>query len=293
MIPNDASLKCLLILGCGYVGTKLAQACLSQGIKVKATARNQEHVLRLQTLGVDAVANQDPSLLDADWLINSDTLLDSIPLSYDDQKRPFQPQQAWVKPLLAKMPQLKWVGYLSATSVYADSDGAWIDESSTNYSNHPRGMQRKQAEQIWLDLFNATEVFRLSGIYGQERNLIGKLQAGDYKTVEWKPEHFSNRIHVDDIVSALLAAMLKPKAQRIVNLSDDRPCSHKDYCSELAELVGAPAPIVLSAEEAEKQLSASYLDFFRDNKRISNHRLHKELLPELKYPSFRDAVPFL
>jgi len=290
-MKNDSTPTCLLILGCGYVGTKLAQACLSQDIQIKTTARNQEHVSKLQLLGIDAVLNETPHQLDASWLAKCDALLDSIPLSYDDQRIPFETQQEWVEPLLTKLPKLQWAGYLSATSVYADSEGAWIDESSAHYSNHPRGHQRLCAEQVWLKHFKASEVFRLSGIYGPERNIINKLKAGDYKTVQWSPEHFSNRIHVDDIVAALLAALRKPKAQRIVNLSDDSPCSHRDYCCELAELVGAPAPIVLTEEEAEQQLSASYLDFFRDNKRISNQRLHDELLPELQFPSFRDAVP--
>ena len=292
-MKNDTTPTCLLILGCGYVGTKLAQSCLELGIQVKATARNPAHVTTLQNMGIDAVANADPSQLSPQWLADCDGILDSIPLSYDTQKQPFQSQQQWLEALLHNMPKLAWAGYLSATSVYADSGGTWIDESNTSYSNHPRGMQRRIAEQVWQEYYPNSEVFRLAGIYGAERNIIGKLKAGDYKTVQWKPEHISNRIHVDDIVAVLMAAMRKPKAGRIVNVSDDFPCSHRAYSCALAGLVGAPAPIVLTPEEAEQQLSASYLDFFRDNKRISNQRLHMELLPMLKYPSFRDAVPFL
>jgi nucleoside-diphosphate-sugar epimerase len=137
------------------------------------------------------------------------------------------------------------------------------------------------------------EVFRLTGIYGNERNILSKLFAGNYKSVAWEPAHYSNRIHVDDITAALLAAMLKPQANRTINLSDDEPCSHAEYTTELAKHIGAPAPIILSPEEATQQLSPAYLDFFRDNKRISNQKLHQDLLPELKYPSFRNAISAL
>ena len=285
--------KYLLILGCGYVGLKLAQRCLTQGFKVKATTRNPEQVLRLQALGIETVLNDNPALLTPEWLADCDTLLDSIPLTYDTQKKPSQTQAQWVDALLNKMPNLSWVGYLSSTGVYADSQGEWIDETSTAYSSSKRGVERIKAEQSWLNSGAPAEVFRLAGIYGDERNILNKLFAGNYKTVAWNPAHYSNRIHVDDIISALLAAKSKPQNQRIINLSDDAPCSHAQYSCELAKLIGAPAPVILTPQQAKEQLSTSYLDFFRDSKRISNQKLHQELLAKLKYPSFRDAVPSL
>ncbi len=285
----DKPIKTLLILGCGYVGSKLAAACVAQGMKIKATVRKQEAADRLIQQGFDVVINDDPALLDTQWLSNCDAILDSIPLSYDAQRKPFETQSSWVQPLVKKLPNLKWAGYLSATSVYADSDGAWIDEASTHFSASPRGKQRIKAEQAWFDSAAPAEIFRLAGIYGDERNIVNKLMDGGYKTVAWQPAHYSNRIHVDDIIAALLAAMQKPEAKRIINLSDDEPCSHQDYVCQLAEIIGAPQPIILTPEQAEKEMSAAYLDFFRDNKRISNRKLHKLLLPKLKYPNFRQA----
>ena len=286
------TVKTVLVLGCGYVGRQLAQSCLTHGISVKATVRNPNAANALNRLGIDAIVNDNPASLDEAWLKNCDAVLDSIPLSYDAHKKPFETQSSWVKPLVAKLPSLKWAVYLSATSVYADSGGDWIDETSTNFSNSPRGVERLKAEQAWLTSSAPVEVFRLAGIYGDERNIVGKLKAGNYKTVAWQPAHYSNRIHVDDIVAALLAAMQKPKANRIINLSDDEPCPHVDYVCALADMIGAPKPIVLTPQEAEAQMSAAYLSFFQDNKRISNQRLH-HLLPQLKYPSFRMAAPYL
>ena len=86
-----------------------------------------------------------------------------------------------------------------------------------------------------------------------------------------------------------MAAMRTPHTGRICNLSDDEPLPHADYVTELAEIVGAPEPVILSPKQGEKELSSAMLDFFRDNKRVSNTLLHRELLPELRYPSFRDA----
>jgi len=51
--------------------------------------------------------------------------------------------------------------------------------------------------------------------------------------------------------------------------------------------------LLLSEQQGEAELSPMALAFFRDNKRVSNRLLHAELLPQLKYPSFRDAIPTL
>jgi nucleoside-diphosphate-sugar epimerase len=283
------TINTLLILGCGYVGKKLAQTALKQGIHVQATVRDKAHAQQLQSLGIDAVVNDNPGELSAAWLQDCDAVLDSIPLSYDAAKQPVQSQSIWLTNLLNHMPNLQWAGYLSATSVYANSDGAWIDETSTHFSTSPRGVQRLQAESAWLQSTAPAEIFRLAGIYGDERNILGKLMAGNYKTVAWQPAHYSNRIHVDDIVAALMAAMQTPKKGRIINVSDDAPCPHVDYVCALADMIDAPQPIILTEQQAKQEMSAAYLSFFQDNKRIANQALH-QLLPKLQYPSFREIV---
>jgi len=292
-MKSDNLPNCLLILGCGYVGTKLAAACLKLGIQVKATTRNTAAVSGLQALGADVVYNDTPSDLPTQWLQLCEAVLDSIPLSYHDKRIPQQSQSLWLAPLLTKLPNMTWAGYLSATSVYPDSQGAWVDETTPPNTNSLRGKERIMAEQAWLKHVKHAEVFRLAGIYGNDRNILGKIQAGNYTTVAWQPQHYSNRIHVDDIVSALIAAMRAPSPQRIVNLSDDAPCSHADYACQLAAFIQAPQPIILSPKQAETQLSASFLDFFRDNKRISNRKMHQELLSDLRYPSFKAALQSL
>jgi nucleoside-diphosphate-sugar epimerase len=278
----------LLILGCGYVGEKLAKACLEQGIRVVGTTRCALREKELNTLGIQAVLADSPEMLSDVILASCEAVLDSIPLERSGQK--FRAGQVnWIPKLVHRLQQVKWIGYLSSTGVYGDADGAWVDESWPCKPGSLRGKQRLIAEDTWLNSGLPVEVFRLAGIYGPDRNIISRLKAGQYKAVNWNPPHFSSRIHVDDIVAALLAAMNKPKVGRIMNLADDDPLPHIDYVNELAQIIGAPAPVKLSPEEGEIQLSAAALAFFADNKRVSNRLLHKELLPELKYPSFREG----
>ncbi|MDQ6964475.1 MAG: SDR family oxidoreductase [Mariprofundales bacterium] len=281
----------LLILGCGFVGSHLARRAVAEGVRVLATARDSAGVARLREIGVEVVADT-PDAIDETLLASCCAIVDSIPLVRSgDGWSP--PQLGWVEYLVASSPHLRWVGYLSSTSVYADAQGAWVDEVSATLAQSGRGLQRLRAERCWQEATAVVEIFRLSGIYGPGRNLIARLQQGDYRAVVWNPPHFSNRIHVDDIVSALLAAMAAPQRGRVVNVSDDLPLPHMQYVQELAQLTGCAPPLLLSAEEAEERCSAGYLAFFQDNKRISNRRLHRELLPVLRYPSFRSAVSTL
>ncbi len=285
-------MKKILILGCGYVGGKLALACLAKGMHVTGTTRSFRRAVELEQQGIEAKVIVSPSDLSDTLLASLDIVLDSIPL-HRDESGMHASQLQWLPIIAPKLSMVRWAGYLSTTGVYGDAEGAWVDESYPCRPSSARGSERLKAEQSWLQSGLPAEVFRLGGIYGPERNILGRLRAGRYQTVQWQPPHYSSRIHVDDIVAALMAAIQKPRAGRIVNLADDLPLPHAEYVTELTQMIGAPAPDILSVTEGKELLPATALDFFRDNKRVSNRLLHQELLPELKFPDFRAGLKSL
>ena len=280
----------LLILGCGYVGEKLATACLAQeGMQVFATTRDQGRARTLQKIGVETYVVASPANLPENLLASVDAVVDSIPLSRDEQGM-YASQLQWLSEIVDSCSNLKWAAYLSTTGVYGDAEGAWVNESWSCKPTSARGTERLLAEQAWLQSSLPAEVFRLAGIYGPERNIFRRLKAGSYKAVGWNPPHYSSRIHVDDIVAALMAAMQKPRSGRVLNVADDMPLPHAEYVCEVAKMIGAPEPLILTEQQGKIELSASVLSFFQDNKRVCNRLLHKELLPQLKYPDFRCAL---
>ena len=76
-----------------------------------------------------------------------------------------------------------WVTYLSATSVYGDKKGKWVNEKTNPEPSSTRGLARLQAENNWLQLYKKfklpIQIFRLSGIYSLENNIIKRLKMGD------------------------------------------------------------------------------------------------------------------
>jgi len=282
----------LLILGCGYVGSHLARACLAEGMTVTGSTRSQAHATELRRAGIHAIVAASPlDIPDTQWA-KTTHLIDSIPLTKQGDTMSAS-QTEWLPSITPKLTALAWAGYLSTTGVYGDAGGAWVDETYPCRPSSVRGKQRLRAEQAWLNSGLPIELFRLAGIYGPERNLIERLQAGGYQAIKWQPDHYASRIHVDDIVATLLAAMHSPKAGRILNVADDLPLPHSDYVQQLAAQLGAPAPIILTPEEGEQQLSPTVRSFFSDNKRISNQRLHDELRKTLTYPTFKQGIAAL
>ncbi|MBF0282098.1 MAG: SDR family NAD(P)-dependent oxidoreductase [Zetaproteobacteria bacterium] len=287
---KHVSVHALMILGCGYVGEKLAQAAMARGMQVTAVVRGEMHAQALQNRGISAIVAATPLEIPTALLAECDGVVDSIPLTMGRDGEPWAPQLDWLSQLAPRLPHILWAGYLSSTSVYGDAKGEWVDESWRCDPSSVRGQQRLLVEKGWLQSGLPAEVFRLSGIYGPDRNILAKLRQGNYPVIDWDPPHWSNRIHVFDIVDTLLAAMGNPCAGRVVNVTDDLPLSHADYVAEVAGYFEIPLPIHYTAEEAELRLPERMLEFFRDNKRLSNKKLHETLLPVLRYPTFRVAL---
>ena len=81
-----------------------------------------------------------------------------------------------------KNSKIKWITYLSATSVYGDHKGNWVNELSQTKPTSFNGSERLKVEQEWLKLANKKklpfQIFRLSGIYSDKYNAIQRLMSG-------------------------------------------------------------------------------------------------------------------
>jgi len=150
-------------------------------------------------------------------------------------------------------PKAAWVGYLSATSVYGDRQGQWAFEDELLRPLTRRGKNRANAELQWLETGAAihvfpVHVFRLAGIYGPGRNGFKRLREGKARAVI-KAGHIVNRIHLDDIVSALLASIDAPSPLKIYNIADgqiyniaDGPAPPQEVINYTADLIDSPRP---------------------------------------------------
>lgn len=191
--------------------------------------------------------------------------------------------------------RLAQVVYLTTLGVYGNHDGAWVDEATVPRPADARLVRRLEAEAAWFDFGRQTGIpvaaLRLAGIYGPGRNALVQVRSGEARAIA-RPGQVFNRIHVDDIASAILAVS-KRRFSGILNVTDDEPAASCDPILHAAALLGLPAPEVVPFAEAAKTMSPMALSFWGNNKRVSNARLKSALGVALAHPTYREGLAAL
>ena len=218
-------------------------------------------------------------------LINADVILSSVPPNENGD-----PVINHYKNLLATHCNTKWVGYLSTTGVYGNTDGATVAETAKLKPTHQRSRRRVKAEKEWLDL-NA-HIFRLPGIYGIGRSAIERIKNGKNKSVLKRGHQFS-RIHVEDIAQTVISSIKKPNPGNIYNVCDDESAEPIEVDSFAARLLGLDPPEAVPFDVAILGMSKMAKSFWSDNRRVSNRKIKKELGVKLLYPTFREGLKII
>lgn len=278
----------VLLLGFGYVAGFLARALQAQGWRIAATGRTEEAVAEIEKAGYAGwFFDGGAPLPEAAWEGVTHVLSSIPPTAAGDPAL-----LALADDLCRRAAQLRWAGYLSTVGVYGDHDGAWVDEETPCRPVSERGKRRLAAEQAWLALHERcgvpVHIFRLPGIYGPGRNPLRKALDGARKAIVVKEGQVFSRIHVDDLVSALMLSMAQPRAGRIYNVVDDEPAPPHEVALFAHELLGLEPPPLKPFEEVE--MSAMARSFYGESKRVSNARLKRELGWKPTFPTYREGL---
>jgi nucleoside-diphosphate-sugar epimerase len=259
-----------LIVGCGYVGTRLAVRAAARG-PVLALRRNPMAAPGngIRSVGVDLDADPPAFPVPAD--------LDSV-VYLAPPSGPGGEDHRLARCLRAlgeARPRV--LLYFSTTGVYGDTGGAPVDEASPANPGEDRSRQRLDAERqvaAWCGPRGVRAVvFRVPAIYGPQRLALDRLRRGE-PVLRREDSGPGNRIHVDDLVAACLAA-LDPPVVGVFNLTDGHPESTAAFTIRLASLTGLPAPREVAWAEAQSALSPGILAFLRESRRVETRRQHE------------------
>ncbi|GMR26172.1 SDR family oxidoreductase [Stenotrophomonas sepilia] len=276
----------VLILGLGWSGRVLAAQLQAHGVGVAGTVRDPSFAADdgLPRHQLHADTPPSPALLDE--IAQADAVLCSVPPDAEGD-----PALRLLLPALQASPALRWVGYLSSTSVYADRAGGWIDERSAADATEAAGVQRLLAEAQWRALAGqrsiASAVFRLPGLYGPGRNALVQLAQGRARHVV-RPGQVFNRLHVDDLATVIIAAMRRPARQGLYLPSDDEPAPPQDVLAFAAKLGGFALPPAVAWDDPA--LSPTLRRFYESNKRIDSRGTREALGWEPRFPSYREGL---
>jgi len=189
-----------------------------------------------------------------------------------------------------KISNIKWITYLSATSVYGNHEGEWVNELSKTRPTSPLGVNRLKVEEKWLSFVKKNnlplQIFRLSGIYSNKNNPLLRLKSGNANIIN-KPNHFFSRIHVEDIANILLKSLTNFKTNEIYNISDDKPASSQEVMSYAAKILKTDLPKTIDEQDIKSEMLKN---FYKDSKKVSNQKMKKFFSYNLKFPTYIEGL---
>jgi nucleoside-diphosphate-sugar epimerase len=276
-----------LIIGCGYLGMRVARHWRDAGYEVVALTRSTQAEGVLAATGIRPLVGDvlEPGTLSG--LPESDSVLFAIAA---DRQHPQSPRAVHVDGLrnvLAALPAgTRRVIYISSTGVYGQADGRWVDEDTVCRPERDGGAACLAAERLLAGLpwSQRSVVLRLGGLYGpgripRRRDLLAS------RPVAAPVEGYLNLIHVDDAARAVLAVAEDESAAGVFCLTDGNPVPRRDYYCHLAQLLGAPPlRFVTPPADAPATRRAS------SSKRVSNARFQARFALRFVYPSYREGL---
>ncbi|KAL9250624.1 YeeZ-like protein [Drosera capensis] len=288
----------MFIWGMGYVGQFFAQQLKQDGWVVTGTCKSIAKKKELEKMGfsVNLFDAYDPEWESFQNPRNCTHLLVCVPPLLPVGDQILQLEEFLKSSLMGG--ELRWLCYLSSTSVYGDSKGAWVDEDSPPNPTSRSAELRLDAEEGWLrlgaDLGLSTRVLRLGGIYGPGRSAIDTILKHEPFTESKKrrmSKTYTSRVHVADICQVLKASIFAPISRSIYNVVDDDPTSRAEVFTFAQELIEKRWPgLVLQIDHPVTSDVAEEKSIPTDEKRVSNALIKKELGIRLLYPSYRSGL---
>ncbi len=276
----------VLILGMGWSGCVLATHLRALGVHVAGTVRDPSSAPDDALLRYQLRADSPPSPALLDEIAQAEAVLCSVPPDAEGD-----PALRLLLPALQESPALRWVGYLSSTSVYADRAGGWVDERSAADATEAAGVQRRRAETQWRALAEergiASALFRLPGLYGSGRNALLQLSQGRARHVV-RPGLVFNRLHVDDLATVVVASMQRPCVDGLYLPADDEPAPPQEVLAFAAQLGGFAMPPAVAWDDPA--LSPTLRRFYESNKRIDSRGTREALGWEPRFPTYREGL---
>lgn len=255
----------LFILGCGFLGSKLAVFFKEKGHLVTVSTTSPSKVASLDEIATEVVLLDDKTSL-KDCLTHQEVLIVCVaPKNREDYQKTYLETAHRVKEALKDNRYIKAVFYTSSCSVYGDKRGMWVDETHPLEAAHSFQQTLIETEKVFLNQLPTAVrvcVFRLGEIYGLEKCIEEKMKKISGTRLSSDGESYTNLIHVTDVVRAIDWAYQK-KLSGIFNLCNDSHEKRRDFYHKWCSHMG------LHHVEFSPSPSVS----IHGNKRVSNHKI--------------------
>jgi nucleoside-diphosphate-sugar epimerase len=279
----------VLVIGCGYVGLPLAAELARAGHDVfglRRTADDGELARSaIKPLVADIAAPETLAGLPSgfDWVVNT---VSSGKGGVDEYHRVYLDGTHHLIEWLGRAPLRKYV-YTSSTSVYAQTDGAWVTEESPAEPQSETSRILVETERVLSDAAQKSGfpavMLRVAGIYGPERGHLFQQYLRGEARLDGDGSRLLNMVHRDDVVRSVISALERGTPGQVYNVADDEPVTQREFFTWFSDQLHMPLPPTAdSSAQSPRKRGLT-------NKRVSNRKLRLELGCELKYPTFRQG----
>jgi len=274
--------KHVSVIGLGNISISLCKSLISLGCEVSGVTDNIERYKKLNAIGVKVYNKK--------YILKSIEQADSIIITAPPDHKGCPILRKYKSNIIKS--NISWIGYLSSTSIYGNHNGNVVYEDSKLIPKNSVEVSRYNAEQdvlkFGLKSSILTEIFRLSGIYGYETNILKQILSNNFRPI-LKKNHFFNRVHINDIARVLSLASFSGRNCGIINLSDDLPTSQIDLAKYAYSLLDINMPKIINYDEIKDELNPSLKRFWENNRRVSNKLLNKKY-GSLIYPTYKEGL---
>ena len=254
-----------IIAGAGDVGSRVANDLSQKGHEVISISRSVKDLPNgIRSVAADLISGEGLTKLPS----QADALVFCVA---PDERTANAYRRLYVEGLQRLLVQCRFkrVLFVSSTAVYAQDAGEWLDEQSPALAETFNGSMLREAEAL-CGQHEQGIALRLTGIYGPGRNaMLRRAQAGDVGRAHW-----TNRIHVEDAVTAIAHVLGLASPEKTYCVNDDCPALESDVLTWLQNPEVETVPSIVSGE-------------------TSGRRVRNELLRSAgwkpKYPSYREG----
>ena len=283
--------KNIICFGFGQVAKNFIKKLIDQGatFKLTTTSREESKTKEFENINYESFQfteegfdkNFISRFEEADHILLSIAPINGIDIVIKNLKDYF------------KASKFKWITYLSATSVYGNHNGEWVDENSETKPTSQNGIERLKVEKEWMQLASKYDlpfqIFRLSGIYSNQYNILKRLKSGEARIIN-KKNHFFSRIHVEDIANVLSSSLNNFKKKEIYNISDNQPASAEEVVMYGIKLLGIDKPKTVEINEIKSEMLKN---FYKDSKKVDNKKMKEFFNHKLKYPTYVEGLNYI
>ncbi len=265
----------IFIFGFGQVSKELAKRLSNiKNVNFKIVSRNTEKFLSYTFLKINFFKENKLNFSDS-------ILISTIPPNEKDEDF-----------ILKNIPKstlksFSKIIYISSTSVYQSGE---VNELSNPKPTTKLGIRRLSIEKQWQEINKKTVIVRSGGIYSNTSNIITKFLEGDHKII-YKKNHFTNRIHIEDLVGIILKIVKNKNFNGIINATDSFFVNTFELINKLSKEFSLPKPTKINYDD--KSINKKIRSFYQVSKKVYSNRLRNDLGYELVYPKIDEFLDSL